>query len=268
MKKLVLIQVLLCFYIACFADSEVVDSINGIKKNPAYLYGEATKETFKSSDSLAKTDLILKIQEWVFKYTDKLVDEKFDQRVTPYVRTLSTPRADKIRVFAYVQKADVMPLLRDMGIVFTDSTVKRIPDVSEPTTSKNEFTQMLNDIFKQSQKDQVSPQDESPKPQTRNEVLKRLLKAKDFFELREIMKKLIEQGAITKYGRRHTCKLPEECYWVVYDRAGNIKAILSKGKKMRKNYMTDRNDELSNYEGKGYAGIWFQIAEKTKTIEI
>ena len=125
MKKILLIITLLCSSMGMMAD-DVVDSINNIKKNHAYLYGEATMESEKSASAQAKTDLALKIQEWVFGYTNKLVDDDIDNRIAPYVKTLSTQRADKIRVFAYVEKYDVLPLLRDMGINFKDSTAVRI----------------------------------------------------------------------------------------------------------------------------------------------
>ena len=100
------------------------------------------------------------------------------------------------------------------------------------------------------------------KPLTRDYVLEQILKAKNFFELRDTMKTLIRQGAVSDYGKRETCRQPEACYWIVYDRAGNIKAILGKGQTIRKNFKTGRVDSLANYQGKGYAGIWFQIKEQ------
>ena len=255
MKKILLIITLLCCSTGLMAD-DIVDSINDIKKNRAYLYGEATMESEKNAEAQAKTDLALKIQEWVFRYTNKLVDDDIDSRIARYVKTLSARRADKHRVFAYVEKYDVLPVLRDMGISFSDSTAVRI-EPPKTAVTKETFGEVLSELFSNGQK-----------PQTRNEVLERIKKARDFFELRRIMKSLIDQGAITGYGKRETCKQPEACYWVVYDRAGNIKAILGKGETTRKNYKTNSNDSLANYEGKGYAGIWFQIAENKKSSKI
>ena len=254
MKKILFLLTLLYVSIGSLAADDVVDSINNIKKNLAYLYGEGTMDTYKSADSLARTDLTMKIQEWVFRHTENLVDEDIDRRIARYVKTMTTRRADKTRVFAYIQKVDVMPLLSDMGINIEDSTAVRVAESPETAIPKKDLAGMLSDLF-----------EKGSKPTTRNQVLEKLLAAKDFFELRKTMKTLIEQGAINKYGKRESCKQPEECYWVVYDRAGNIKAILGKGQKTRKNYKTNRNDSLSNYEGKGFAGIWFQIAEINKT---
>ena len=41
----------------------VVDSINHIKRDTTYLYGEATMPTLKSADSLARKELALKVRE-------------------------------------------------------------------------------------------------------------------------------------------------------------------------------------------------------------
>ena len=253
-----MMSVLLLCCLQTWADDSLVDSINDIKRNAAFVYGEATEESKQRADSLARTDLLLNIQEWVFKNTEQVVDEKLDKRISCHVKTISMRRADKIRVFVYLQKYDVMPLLADMDIHFSDTTavdVFKMPKKEHVDTEKLLATsKKLSEIFAQS----------SDKPRTRNEVLNKILKAKDFFELRTTLKTLIDQKAITSYGKGKTNKQPENCYWVIYDRAGNIKAVLGKGKDKRKNLKTNRDENLSNYEGKGFGAIWFQIAENNK----
>lgn len=256
-----MMSVLLLSCLQTWADDSLVDSINDIKRNTAFVYGEATEESKPRADSLARTDLLLNIQEWVFKNTERIVDEEFDSRISRHIKTISMRRADKIRVFVYLQKYDVMPLLADMGIHFNDTTavdVFRLPQKEKVDTEKLLATsKKLADIFAQS----------SDRPRTRNEVLNRILKAKDFFELRTILKTLIDQKAITSYGKGKTNKQPENCYWVIYDRAGNIKAVLDKGKTTRRNLKSNRNESLSNYEGKGFGAIWFKIAENNKKVQ-
>lgn len=250
-----MMSVLLLCCLQTWADDSLVDSINDIKRNMAFVYGEATEESRKQADSLARTDLLLNIQEWVFKNTEQVVDEEFDRRISRYIKTISMRRANKIRVFVYLQKYDVMPLLADRGIQFNDTTavdVLHTPKKERVDTEKMLATsKKLAEIFAQG----------DDKPKTRNEVLNKILKAKDFFELRTTLKTLIDQKAITSYGKGKTNKQPENCYWVIYDRAGNIKAVLGKGKDKRKNLKTNRDENLAKYEGKGYGAIWFQIAE-------
>ena len=83
--------------------------------------------------------------------------------------------------------------------------------------------------------------------------------AKSFFELKQIMEPLKEKGDILDYGKYATAKNPEQCYLIVYDPAGNIKAILDKGEEVRKNLNTGKEDSIKNYRGCG--AIWFTIKE-------
>ena len=235
----------------------VVDSINHIKRDTTYLYGEGTMATLKSADSLARKELALKVREWMLRQADLTDSTEIDEsRLSPYVKVLTNRRADMIRGFAYIQKADLRRLLNHEDDVRSTIIAKPIEDtdsieIDKPITKRNDA-----EILKELQAKGLK------KPLTRDEVLKQILKAKNFFELRDTMKALIKQGAVSDYGKRETCKQPEACYWIVYDRAGNIKAILGKGNSIRKNFKTGRVDSLTNYQGKGFAGIWFQIKEQ------
>lgn len=260
MKQITMLSAMLLCSLHLWAQDTLVDSINHIKSNAAFVYGEATEESRQCADTLARTDLLLNLQAWVFKNTERIIDEDLDRRITSHVRTISTRRANKIRVFVYVQKYDVMPMLADMGIHFSDSTavdILRLPKNENADTGRLlATTKKLAEIFAQG----------GDKPRTRNDVLNKILKARNFFELRTVLKTLIDQKAIVSYGKSRTCKQPDLCYWVIYDRAGNIKAVLGKGKEKRRNLKANRDESLSIYEGKGYGAIWFQIAE-TRRIE-
>lgn len=227
----------------------VVDSINHIKRDTTYLYGEATMPTLKSADSLARKELALKVREWMYQQTDQIDSTEIDDsRLSPYISVLTNRRADMIRGFAYVRKADLRQLLNHKDTVQGTITAKPIEDTDSIMVTDSIVKVVNISKFR--------------KPLKRDDVLKQILKAKNFFELRDTMKTLIRQGAVSDYGKRETCRQPEACYWIVYDRAGNIKAILGKGQSIRKNFKTGRVDSLTNYQGKGYAGIWFQIKEQ------
>lgn len=227
----------------------VVDSINHIKRDTTYLYGEATMPTLKSADSLARKELALKVREWMYQQTDQIDSTEIDDsRLSPYISVLTNRRADMIRGFAYVRKADLRQLLNHKDTVQSTIPAKPIEDTDSIMVTDSIVKVVNISKFR--------------KPLKRDDVLKQILKAKNFFELRDTMKTLIKQGAVSNYGKRETCKQPEACYWIVYDRAGNIKAILGKGQSIRKNFKTGRVDSLTNYQGKGYAGIWFQIKEQ------
>ena len=94
-----------------------------------------------------------------------------------------------------------------------------------------------------------------PNPQ----VLEKIKRARNFFELKDIMEPLKKQGDIIDYGKYATIQNPAECYLIVYDPAGNIKALLGKGEENRQNLKTGKADSISNY--RGYGAIWFTIKE-------
>ena len=90
-------------------------------------------------------------------------------------------------------------------------------------------------------------------------VIEQIKKAKNFFELKQIMEPLKEKGDILDYGKYASAEKPEDCYLVVYDPAGNIKALLGKGEDLRQNLKTGKDDSIKNYRGCG--AIWFTIKE-------
>ena len=69
------------------------------------------------------------------------------------------------------------------------------------------------------------------------------------------MEPLKENGDIIEYGKYATAEKPEECFLIVYDTAGNIRALLGKGTDSRWNLLTNKNDSTANYRGCG--AIWF-----------
>ena len=69
-----MISALLLCCLQSWADDSLVDSINNIKRNAAFVYGEATEESKQRADSLARTDLLLNIQGWILKNTEQVAD--------------------------------------------------------------------------------------------------------------------------------------------------------------------------------------------------
>ena len=76
------------------------------------------------------------------------------------------------------------------------------------------------------------------------------------------MQPLKAEGKILDYGKYATAKAPELCYLIVYDPAGNIRALLGKGKDKRKNLKTGKDDNIGNYRGCG--AIWFTLKEDSR----
>ena len=161
------------------------------------------------------------------------------------------------RVFAYVEKSKLKSLPPDT--VKKDTICAKVPSV-EKTLEKKDST-----LFTDSVRQVINKRffgKEGKMKQRENDALLRLKKAKNFFELKEIMQPLKDKGDIIDYGKYATAKHPELCYLIVYDAAGNICALLGKGKDVRKNLKTGNDDSIKNYRGCG--AIWFTLREDDK----
>ena len=116
----------------------VVDSINHIKRDTTYLYGEGTMPTLERADSLARKELVLKVREWMLRQTELTDSTEIDEsRLSPYVSVLTSRRADMIRGFAYIQKADLRRLLNPQDAVHSTIIAKPIEDTDSMIRSLN-----------------------------------------------------------------------------------------------------------------------------------
>lgn len=228
-----------------------LEKINSIKKNSAYLYGEATVSTLEQATTLAYEELQREVYAWL---QDDSLSVKDINRLSD---TVMVRIVNVYRVFAYVEKSKLKSLPPDT--VKIDTVQAKVPSV-EKTLEKKDST-----LFTDSVRQVINKRffgKEGKKKQRENDALLRLKKAKNFFELKEIMQPLKDKGDIIDYGKYATAEHPELCYLIVYDAAGNICALLGKGKDVRKNLKTGNDDSIKNYRGCG--AIWFTLRENDK----
>ena len=228
-----------------------IEKINSIKKNNHYLYGEATVPTLQEATSLAFERLQNEVYAWLQNDSLSIKD------INRLADTIITRRVDQFRVFAYIEKSKLKPT-KDTIQTDTISAIE-VPFVETPIEKKD--STLFTDSVRQIINKRFFGKD-SKKKQRQNDALLRLKKAKNFFELKDIMLPLKEKGDIIDYGKYATAKHPELCYLIVYDPAGNICALLGKGKEIRKNLKTGHDDSIKNYRGCG--AIWFTLREDDK----
>lgn len=229
-----------------------LEKINSIKKNSAYLYGEATVSTLEQATTLAYEELQREVYAWLQNDSLSVKD------INRLSDTVMVRIVNVYRVFAYVEKSKLKSLPPDT--VKKDTIRAKVPSV-EKTLEKKDST-----LFTDSVRQVINKRffgKEGKKKQRENDALLRLKKAKNFFELKDIMQPLKDKGDIIDYGKYATAKHPELCYLIVYDPAGNICALLGKGKDVRKNLKTGNDDSIKNYRGCG--AIWFTLREDDKT---
>ena len=228
MKRLIMSILTLGIVLSTFADDNQVAQINAIKKSNDYIYGDATMPTQADAISFAYEKLQKEIMDWA-QNDNIALKVKSAIEINNLADTIMTRRAEMYRVFAYVKKADLMSDTQPKDSLVTDSVM------------------------------QVIKQRFGGKKSRQSDALLRIKEAKTFFELKEIMQPLKENGDIIDYGKYATAEHPEQCYLIVYDPVGNIRAILDKGGDVRKNLKTGSDDSISNYRGCG--AIWFTLPE-------
>ena len=222
-----------------------LEKINNIKKNNEFLYGEATMPTQEEATSLAYEQLQKEVFSWAERDSVTLRVSSIKD-INCLADSIMTRRAEMFRVFVYIEKS------RLLSIVDTIDTIK------VDTSSVIKDSIIITDSAKQVINQKFFGKEAKMK-QRQSDALLRIKSAKNFFELKKIMLPLKEKGEIIDYGKYATAQHPELCYLVVYDPAGNICALLGKGKDVRKNLKTGKDDTIRNYRGCG--AIWFTLKE-------
>ncbi len=263
MKRLSLFICFLCMVLTASALDKRQAEINRIKKSKEYLYSDITMPTLEGAVSQAFDELQQEILFWIMDRADKKEGLIVSPRdINTLIDTIMVRRLDMYRVFAYVKKVKLAAFYADWNIVLDenlDCDDGRLPQVDVPERP------LLPDS--------IAPSDSIAKDSVVSEkvlsllknnflgkkggVIEQLKRAKNFFELKEIMEPLKLKGDILDYGKYATAKNPEDCYLIVYDPAGNICALLGKGEKERLNLKTGQLDSINNYRGCG--AIWFRI---------
>lgn len=277
MKRIITIILLLCVVFVANASEERQTQINNIKKSREYLYSDVTM----GSQDVAVSQAFEQIQQEIMEWAASRAKNKSGNNISPLdinqqIDTILLRRANMYRVFAYVRKDKLLSLFSDWNLVLKDdldsdkgnelvslSEEEKIPEVPQkqeepasaptaPPSAKQPKDTVANKEIRTLLKNHFVVRKGSP-------VIEQILTAKNFFELKGIMEPLKQKGAITAYGKYATAQKPEECYLIVYDPAGNIRAVLDKGEKTRLNLKTGKDDSIRNYRGCG--AIWFKIKD-------
>lgn len=241
MKTLITILLTLFFLQTAQAMDESSARINAVKKNAEFLYGEATMPTLDEAVRQAYAALKLEMQAWA-AYQDSAFCQHVDTLTTARVAdTIVARRATMYHVLAYVKKSDLALGTQPQSQSQPQPALRRSAD----TLLTDSVKQMIRQRFFR---------------QRHQGALHRIMQAKTFFELKGIMQPMKEQGIISDYGKYASAQHPEACYLIVYDPAGNIRALLDRGKDQRTNLKTGKPDSIGNYRGCG--AIWFILNEE------
>lgn len=272
MKKLLDIIILLTVVLTASALDKQQAKVNDIKKNKEYLYSEATMPTQEEAASIAYEQIQHEVLSWAASRVSRPIDNVSLKDINNLVDTFVLRRADMYRVFAYVKKNELVPMFYDKGLVLDGSldlgimeAIPQKPEEVKETTDTIEGPKPTE--VKETKKPQKSLVDDKLKQElqrrffgSKNSALRKIAEARNFFELKHILPPLKADGSIINYGKLATAEKLEECFLIVYDVAGNIKALLGRGEETRPNLKTGQEDRLENYRGCG--AIWFTMKDK------
>lgn len=204
--------------------------INKIKKSSLYLYAETTMPDKEEAMMTAIDMLKDEAQRWVSEKKKKQetdVDwEVVITNVTQSYNKIELPRGNMYRAFAYVKKSDVI----------TGKNVI-VSDVKMPESEVEEIKEAPD-----------------PQPAEQPEAIKRLLALKMYDEVPACVETLKKEGLITEYNRYASLPNPDDYVLIIYNRAGEVEAILSEGAE-RINMRTLQADGVANYKGRGAIGV-------------
>lgn len=268
-RTLTLLLLLLEMLTVCAMDHRQ-KQINDIKKDCAYLYSDFTMSTPEEAFSVALGQLQKDILSWASERSGQEIIDVSPTELNQLIDTIMVRRADMYRVFAYVKKFAIAasPCFIDKPLTLVPELdgneifTKPEPSVEVEVPSPAPQQQSADSVASATVNRSVINLLKSNFLGRKGGILESIKKAKTFFELENILKPLQEKGDIIGYGKYATALNPEDCYLIVYDIAGNIKAFLGKGKEVRQNLKSGKNDSIRNYRGCG--AIWFTINENNK----
>ena len=197
---------------------DTLDDINAIKRDTSFIYAESTMKDVLEAHTGAQALLQLKIIEWLRFNHPELDSESLVTNSKEKWFSLLTKRGAYNRLFVYVNKRDIVPIKEEPEPVFEEEQI--LPLTPEEETMAVSIVRFEN----------IEP----------------------------YVKNLKADGQLKAYGKYASLPQDDSCYMFVYNREGNIEAVLRQtedGKHF--NLRTMKEDNVHNYKNCG--AIWLQF---------
>ena len=244
MKRLlfILLSALSLFSYAQTA-ADVSKSINNVKRDTMYIYAESTNKDLNEAYSNAGTLLEMQVGDWLRRRNPTENIEVCIVKAKEHVQQLDTRRGALYRAFMYVKKSDIMPVVNKNEVkVLEVSPAKSIDQPQSPhaiivegASSEEEKTPVLELTSEETLMKQVH----------------------SFYEIEPFINGLKSKGRIQSYGKYSTMPEQGNCHLFVYDKQGNIVALIRKTTSTQYNLNSLKEDNVKNYKNCG--AIWFQL---------
>ena len=243
MKRLLFVLSFIIFQLSfCYAQN-VAQDINKVKRDTMYIYAEATMKDLNEAYNGARAILEMKVGDWVRDQHPNEGIEVCIVKAKEHFAQLETRRGDFYRAFVYVRKSDIMPVADKSEV-----TVFEVAPAVQQNTPETKPTIIV---------------EEAPVEVETTPVLeltseeKEMKLVRSFYEVEPYIKGLKSKGRLNAYGKYATMPTKEDCHLFVYDKQGNISALLRKSGDKQYNLNTLKEDNVKNYKNCG--AIWFQL---------
>lgn len=241
--NIVLIALLFCLDIASLSaqNPDVAKNISEVKRDTSYIYAEATMKDLDESILGAKAILEVKVGDWLRNQYPEEDMELCITKAKEHSFEIQTRRGEYHRAFVYVKKSDIM-------------TVSKISDVivlQVPTKEEQVRVTPAEIISEES-----VPVVEEPRVTLTSdeEQMKAINK---FYDIEPFIKGLQSKGRNVVYGKYATMPKDVDCHLFVYNRQGEVAAVLRKNNKGFVNLTSLAADNIDNYKNCG--AIWLQL---------
>lgn len=243
MKRILLSLSFIIFHLSFSVAQDVAKDINRVKRDTMYIYAEATMKDLNEAYNGARAILEMKVGDWVRNQHPYEGIEVCIVKAKEHFVQLETRRGDFYRAFIYVRKADIMPVANKSEV-----TVFEVAPVAQP--NQIEATPAII-VEEEPVEAEASPVLELTSEE------KQMRQVRSFYEVEPYIKGLKSKGKVSKYGKYATMPENEDCHLFVYDKQGNISALLRKSGTTEYNLNTLKEDNVKNYKNCG--AIWFQL---------
>ena len=222
--------------------AETTKQINKIKLSKEYITAESTAETSEKSYENARALLELNIEEWI-KSTKHSGDiQGYIAKSSNKILKLDTMRGNRYRTLLYVKKSDVMTYTEPTDIIVAPVQKDIYTSTSSAGSSNVEFEKSISEQLSASAS-KYQPNDE----ERRMLLVDRLPAIESFIK---------QSSDIAAYGKFKDMPQLGECYLFIYNREGNVPAVLLRNSEGYTNVSSGKQDDINNYKGCG--AIWFQ----------
>ena len=243
MRRLLLSLSFIIFYFSFSAAQDVAKSINKVKRDTMYIYAESTTKDLSEAYANARAILEMKVGEWVRgQHPDEGIEVCIVKAKEHFLQ-LDTRRGELYRAFVYVRKSDIMPVADKSEVTVLEVSPVKRPDSIEPAPAI--IVTEENPV-----------EADAPALELTSEE-KQMKQVRSFYDVEPYIKGLKSKGRLANYGKYATMPKDEDCHLFVYDKQGNISALLRKTGSVQYNLNTLKEDNVKNYKNCG--AIWFQL---------